>query len=155
MAFPTETRTAPPRAFSTITLAASLLLAFCAGAATARIWSAGAAPAQPQIAETTLPPTNVEAKARDGDHPLLATVQVRTNLDPRVPMRLQLPVTTTGAAAVAPASAMSDYERMQWERRGFEVKEEVRYLPARLPDGRQVVVPVNRWRVEFKGTPVL
>jgi hypothetical protein len=45
---------------------------------------------------------------------------------------------------VAGASPISDYERRMWERRGFEVIEELRYLPARLPDGRVVMVPVNK-----------
>ena len=34
-----------------------------------------------------------------------------------------------------------------------ELNEELRYLPARLPDGREVVVPVNKVQVKFKGLP--
>jgi len=50
-------------------------------------------------------------------------------------------------------SSISDYDRMQWERRGFELTEERRYLPARLSDGREIVVPVNRVHLRFKGMP--
>jgi hypothetical protein len=68
---------------------------------------------------------------------------------------LQLPVSTdAGSHEIAEASSISDYERRMWERRGFEVIEELRYLPARLPDGRIVMVPVNKVQLKFKGTPV-
>jgi hypothetical protein len=70
-------------------------------------------------------------------------------------LTLQLPVASQPAdAAPAAAAAVSDYDRQKWAKRGFEVHEERRFLPARLPDGRPVVVPVNKVRLQYKGTPV-
>jgi len=107
----------------------------------------------PQIAEQ---PASVPAGAAapaSVERPLLATVSIRTNLDPQTPAQLQVPVTPITAAA-AETATISDYQRKQWEKRGFELSEERRYLPARLPDGREVVVPVNQVHLKFKGTPV-
>jgi hypothetical protein len=85
--------------------------------------------------------------------PLVATVTVRTNLDPGIPAQVQLPVTPTSGGQTA-ALSLSDYEREQWERSGFEVHEERRYLPARLQDGREVIVPVNKIQLKLKPVPV-
>jgi hypothetical protein len=80
-------------------------------------------------------------------------VAVRTNLNPRLQAQLALPVEPDTAAS-EPESSISDYERKQWERRGYELVEENRYLPAKMPDGRPVMVPVKKIRVKYKGTPV-
>jgi hypothetical protein len=65
---------------------------------------------------------------------------------------LTLPI---AAADEFPASEpISEYVRKQWERRGFELEEETRYLPAKLPDGRTVMVPVTKVHVRLKRTPV-
>jgi hypothetical protein len=94
-----------------------------------------------------------EPNRKTGDEPLLATVSLPTNLDPRLRAQLELPVAQMGAG-LRQASPISDYDRQQWERRGFELIEETRYLPARLPDGREVMVPITKVHVKFKGTPV-
>jgi hypothetical protein len=151
------TRASLATALSVLAVAASLAIAFAGGIFTARSWpvlapgpmltAEGAQQAQPE-------PPEREATQANADGPLLATMQVRTNLDPRVPMLLQVPVARAGEPQ-PPRPKMSDYVRSQWERRGFAVTEEVRYLPARLPDGREITVPINQVRFEYRGTPVL
>ena len=78
---------------------------------------------------------------------------MRTNLDPQLFAQIQVPVTTADRVR-HDAPAISDYDRKQWEKRGFEVTEERRYLPARLPDGREVVVPVSKVNLKIKRTPL-
>ncbi len=129
-----------------LAIAGVMLLAFAAGTFTGR----GSVPApkrpqQPMIAESRSLPS--------APGPQLATVSVRTNLDPRLMAQVQLPVEPADQP-LAGASSISEYDRKQWERRGYEVVEETRYLPAKMPDGRTVMVPVNRVHLKLKGTPV-
>jgi len=123
-----------------LALAAATVFAFFAGHVSSQFW-----PVRPQ--------TNPPAAPLDERGPLMASVNVRTSLHANLPAQLQVPVTRVAAAA-SPAPAISEYERKQWEKRGFELHEELRYLPARLPDGSDVLVPVNKIQVKFKGTPV-
>jgi anti-sigma factor RsiW len=127
-----------------LALAAIVLVAFGAGAVSAWSWpnSANA----PRFAQ---PPAPSQAHSSG---PLLATVSVRTNLDPRLLAQLKLPV-EPAADSLAAASPISDYDRKLWERRGYELVEERRYLPAKMPDGRPVMVPVNRVHLKLKETP--
>ena len=82
--------------------------------------------------------------------PLLASVPVKGGPLGNVPAVLQFPVLPP-EAATGEAPAVSEHVRREWERRGYEVKEERRYLPAKLPDGRQVMVPVNEVKMKFVG----
>jgi len=129
-----------------LAISGMLLVAFAAGAIAGKRW-------------TPLPtPTLRLAKSEPTSElrppgPLLATVSVRTNLDPRLQTQLTLPVEPADAP-LATASSIPDYVRKQWERRGYELVEETRYLPAKMPDGRTVMVPVNRVQLKFKGIPV-
>jgi|SRR5262245_44294353 len=136
-----------------LALAAIVLAAFFSGAVLARFAPAPILRQTPTVIQRPDSTPGGDAHPDFGDQPLLATVSVRTNLDPQVPAQLQVPVAPWNAAEEALAG-ISDYERKQWERRGFELSEERRYLPARLPDGREVVVPVNKVHLKFKGTPV-
>lgn len=133
-----------------LALTAAVALAFLSGVFLARWLPSSASRQTPQFAEHPAPPQVTTAGQQ-----LIATVPVRTNLDTPGPLLLQVPVSTEpGAELAAAASSISLYERQQWERRGFEVMEELRYLPARLPDGRQIMVPVNKVQLKFRGTPV-
>jgi hypothetical protein len=85
--------------------------------------------------------------------PLLASVPVKGGPLGNVPAVLQFPVLPP-EAATGQATSVPEHVRREWERRGYEVKEERRYLPARLPDGRQVMVPVNEVKMKFVGRPV-
>lgn len=131
-----------------LVLAGVVLTAFAIGLVSGRRQSA--APQQSQFAS---PAPTGRVLPGDASEPLVATVSVRTNLDPRVPAELRLPI-AAGAATSAAEPAVSEYVRQQWERRGFELSEEVRYLPAKLSDGREVMVPVKKVHLKFKGTPV-
>lgn len=59
---------------------------------------------------------------------------------------VRIPVVPADPAAgsAAPGAEIPEYVRQQCERRGFKPSVERRYLFARLPDGRQVVVPVDQ-----------
>ena len=134
-----------------LALAGALLVAFAAGTLAGQRWFAG-----PWLKESSPPVETITAEqvpAAPRTRPLLATVSVRTNLDPRLTAQVQLPV-EPAAEPLAGASSISEYDRKQWERRGYDVVEETRYLPAKMPDGRTVMVPVNRVHLKLKGTPV-
>lgn len=135
--------------------AASVLLALTCGIVIGRRWDARA-PAAPAIANfphETSPMPRQESSKRGQVQ--LATVSLPTDLSPNVAALVQLPVKTATAGDAAPqASSIPDHIRKQWERRGFELKEERRFLPARLADGREVVVPVNEVQVKYIGNQV-
>jgi hypothetical protein len=141
-----------------LAIAASLALAFAVGLRSASVWQHAQPVMLPGTAEASgervpgnlLPDSKATSNVKQ---PLMATVAVRTNLDPGVTAQLQLPVRPLDGGE-AHATSISEYDRKQWERQGFELIEERRYLPARLPDGRQVVVPVNKVHVKVKRTPV-
>jgi hypothetical protein len=128
-----------------LAVAGLVLLAFVAGAFAARNWSRSSPPL-PQLAQSA-------QVSGQSSGPVLATVSLRTNLDPRLQAQLTLPVEPADDS-LPTASSISDYVRKQWERRGYELSEETQYLPATMPDGRQVMVPVNKIRVRLKGMPV-
>jgi hypothetical protein len=132
-----------------VAIAASIAIAFAAGIFAARL-SPGlmTTPSEEPVRLAHEGPT-----ANAPDQPLVATVSVRTNLEPSVPAQLKLPVAPASSQQAA-ASSLSDYEREQWERSGFEVHEERRYLPARLQDGREIMVPVNKVQLKLKPAPV-
>jgi hypothetical protein len=127
-----------------LAIAASLLVAFVAGVLAGR--GAESAPARENKIIAAIGPTIPPGLQ-------LATVSVKTNLDPRLKAQLTLPVEPADQPP-APAPAVSDYDRKLWERRGYELVEEVRYLPAKMPDGRTVMVPVNHVHLRLKRTPV-
>jgi hypothetical protein len=149
------TQPAPGRLRHWLAIAGMVLAAFAVGLASGRHLPGGPA-RQPQFAQPSFaqPSFAQPHDRRRGTEPLVATVSVRTNLNPRVHAELRLPIADAGGGALSGEPAISDYERQQWERKGFELIEEVRYLPARLPDGRQVMVPVTKVHVKYKGTPV-
>ncbi len=128
-----------------LALASSLLVAFAVGTLAGR--SSIATPVRTAKILTAAP----QPSAPPGFQ--LATVSVRTNLDPRITAQVQLPVEPADQP-LAGASSISEYDRKLWERRGYELVEETRYLPAKMPDGRPVMVPVNRVHLKLKGTPV-
>jgi hypothetical protein len=140
-----EARRPVARWLEGLAVAGLLLLAFGAGAIAAQSWSNGPPPL-PQLAQPA-------ATFDEPSDPLLATVSVRTNLDPRLQAGLTLPVEPVDDS-LPTSSAVSEYVRKQLERRGYELSEEIQYLPAKMPDGRPVMVPVNKIRVRLKSLPV-
>ena len=141
-----------------LALAASVLLALTSGIVIGRQWDSHAGPAIaniPHIADgPTASPMPGHENSKSGQVQL-ATVSLPTDLSPNVAALVQLPVKTASSDAAAnKASSIPDHVRKQWERRGFELKEERRFLPARLADGREVVVPVNEVQVKYIGNQV-
>jgi hypothetical protein len=49
---------------------------------------------------------------------------------------------------------ISEYDRQKWERRGYQLSKEKRFLPAELPDGKKVVVPVEQVKASYVGSKV-
>lgn len=132
--------------FRGLAVAALVLVAFALGLVSGRSWPAPM-PVDGQFAQAVGP------SGRSSSGPLLASVTLPTNLDPRLKAELTLPLAADGQAPRL-GSSIPAYVRQQWERRGFELTEEVRYLPAKLPDGRQVMVPITKVHVKYKGLPV-
>lgn len=103
----------------------------------------------PPIARPELPPR----PAQQSSGPLVASVPVKGGPLGEI-ATLHFPVRTVDSRNVPAASAVPEHVRKLWERRGYELVEERRYLPARLPDGRSVMVPVNEVKMKFVGRPV-
>jgi hypothetical protein len=94
-------------------------------------------PSGPESNGDRQPPTQPE--------PLLASLAVK----PRgsgLPASVHVPVVPSedDASAERDRPRISGYVRQQWERRGYRIDSERRYLLATLPDGEQVAVPVEQ-----------
>ena len=97
------------------------------------------------------PETVVESREQ-----LVATVTSVGFGSARAGVAVQLPVVETGltsAASQAQTPILPEYERRQWERKGWRVEPERKFLPAKLPDGSPVLVPIDRMRVSYQGRP--
>jgi hypothetical protein len=133
-------------------VAASMLMALLTGMCLEHARLAVAPSSTPEIVSPTKAAPERPAERTTKTGPLMATVSVRTNLDPAVPMQLQVPIAP--ASDARPRTTLTASERRKWEQRGYEVHEETRYLLATLPDGREVLVPVNKVRLKYRGVPV-
>jgi hypothetical protein len=142
-------------------LAAGLLIAFTAGLV-ARGMVARPGPNQRSsdsvIAESTQPGSGVETveSAAPGE-PLMATVSLPSAGVGTPSAEVRFPVVKGDAVSRDHEPALPelpDYVRRQWERRGFKLDAERRFLLARLPDGEQVAVPIERLLVSYVGNKV-
>src|SRR5262245_40998095 len=147
---PTIQRSAIRRWLVPLAAVAACLTAFACGVRLGRMTFVPAT-ADDSIVKAASPDKG--APHSDDGELLLASVPVTGGPLGNVSAVLQLPVTPTGAAKGPAASAVSERLRRQWERRGYELKEERRYLPAKLPDGRPVMVPVDDIKMKFVGRP--
>jgi hypothetical protein len=87
--------------------------------------------------------------------PLLASFDVRSGgrSGPTTPIRIPVvPVRADPSQDARQSVEIPDYLRQQWERRGYKVSLERRFLFARLPNGERIVVPVEQLNVN--PTPV-
>lgn len=134
-----------------VTLAASIA-AFACGMS----WRGGqVAPVQPGSAVVERKEeTPVKGQVPQEGGLLMASVPVKGGPLGNVEAVLQFPVFPPEASKRTASSSVPQHVRKEWERRGYELKEERRYLPAKLPDGRQVMVPVNEVKMKFIGRPV-
>ncbi len=125
-------------------LAAALLVAFTLGAFS-RVWLKPSG----DIVENKQPHESEPAG------PLMATVSLRPELGSGMPATLQIPVISMQNSGTQPPSTpISEYDRQKWERRGYQLTKERRFLPAQLPDGKRVVVPVEQVKANYVGSKV-
>ncbi|MBC7855138.1 MAG: hypothetical protein IAF94_17035 [Pirellulaceae bacterium] len=128
------------------TMAALLLVAFGLGAF-ARGWMDSQSDA---IVTGSQQPAKVESTG-----PLMATVSLTPGLGSSISGKLQIPVAARNSAAESLApSNISEYDRQKWERRGYQLIKERRFLPAELPSGQKVVVPVEQVKASYIGSKV-
>lgn len=127
-------------------LAASLLLAFALGM-TARDWRKTSKPGR--IAEEDSAPGPATPMA------VMATVGLSNGGGTAFPAELRIPVVPVSNPATPPTGPpLSDYERQKWQRRGYSIERERRFLPAQLPDGTKVVLPVEQLKASYVGSKI-
>ncbi|HUG91270.1 MAG TPA: hypothetical protein VML55_10575 [Planctomycetaceae bacterium] len=87
--------------------------------------------------------------------PILASVPVKP-FGSGPSASVQIPVVPAGPEADAEprSSGIPEHVRREWERRGFRIDSQRRYVLARLPDGEQVAVPVEHINVSPLPTQV-
>lgn len=101
----------------------------------------------PQLVET---PVGHKAAPEE---PLLAEIEMQVMGGPGKASPVRIPVVPASLNSNASAdrpTEIPEYVRQQWERRGYDVSVERRYLFAKLPDGQRVAVPVEQLRVNPK-----
>ena len=87
--------------------------------------------------------------------PLMATISLKSEFGSQIPATLQIPVVVVQNSGAEPASTpISEYDRQKWERRGYQLTKERRFLPAQLPGGKKVVVPVEQVKANYVGSKV-
>jgi len=82
-------------------------------------------------------------------NPVLASFNVETGSGSGRLTPIQIPVVPVAndASREREHSEIPEYVRQQWERRGYKVSLEKRFVFAKLADGQQVVVPVEQVRI--------
>lgn len=143
----------PRRLVPAFVAAASLLVAFAAGLGTRELaeWTGGSPPPRTMVGMT-----GKEADPLHGRSPsqattsrgaVLASLPVRPESGLGPVATIQVPVVpgdSTSAPAAVAHPEIPEYVRDQWERRGYRLSKQRRYLFAHLPDGREAVVPVEQ-----------
>jgi hypothetical protein len=125
-------------------LAAALLVAFTLGTLSGGWWKSNG-----EVVANKRPQESEPAG------PLMATVSLRPELGSAMPATLQIPVMSVkDSGAHSPSRSISEYDRQKWERRGYQLTKERRFLPAQLPDGKKVVVPVEQVKANYVGSKV-
>jgi hypothetical protein len=145
-------------------LAASVLVAFGLGVVWAELFgssSTGSAPmASGRMGNADERPVEPKIAAADEDsdkppsahEPTLAAFTARVG---GVETTIHVPVRLVGDAShemAAAPPALPDYVRRQWERCGFDVQTQRRYLFPTLPTGERVVMPVDD--LKFNPIPI-
>ena len=135
-----------------LVMAASLMLAFCAGTYV----KFNSTVSQHTNQQPSLPEFNAPTDQAHRNELVYVSVPVHTNLNPSVPSLLQIPMPVRDATVATPPTEkdMPEHVRKQWERQGYEVAKTERFLTAKLPDGRDVVVPVSGLAVKYVGKNV-
>ena len=131
-------------------LAAALLIAFTLGA-----FSRGWVKSNGDVVVENTHPAVARHHESEPAGPLMATVSLRPEPGSGMPATLQIPVMSMQhSGAQPPSTPISEYDRQKWERRGYQLTKERRFLPAQLPDGKKVVVPVEQVKANYVGSKV-
>lgn len=132
-----------------IVAAACVLFAFGLGFGVRDFVGTGQPQSQPSMAgaaksSASSAPTAVHDLNRPPpvEQPILASLDVRTDGGFGPLSSIHIPVVPSDSEAARAANEIPDDLRRQWERRGYKLSVEQRYLFAKLPDGQSVVVPV-------------
>jgi hypothetical protein len=80
-------------------------------------------------------------------NPVLAELPLQSTFRGLQQSTLQIPVVPTAVTNSA-EEPLPDYVRQQWERRGYQLQLERRFVFARLPGGQQVAVPIQQYSVK-------
>jgi len=91
-------------------------------------------------------------RANQQTEPLLASIAMQPTSAASGNAVLQIPVAP--AIQTKNPTAIPDYVRSQWERQGYQLSVERRYVLGNLPDGEQIAVPVERVRANYVGMKV-
>jgi hypothetical protein len=126
-------------------LAASVLVAFLLGAAAQqhRHLTRDAA------VSTVVNRSDVDAATTSDANPapVMAMLPMASRAGMPVPA-LHIPVVPQSASdSKAGVESVADYVRRQWERRGYHLDVERRYLIAKLPGGQQIAVPLRQYSI--------
>jgi hypothetical protein len=130
---PNQSKRSSRRLIATLVSAASLLIAFGLGIAAREMAGRELGSGDERVATE--------------NQPVLASLTVQQDSAFGPAGAIQIPVVPRDASVDrdrAVVEKIPEYVREQWERRGFELTAERRYLFARLADGQQVVVPVDQ-----------
>jgi hypothetical protein len=136
---------------SLASLAAAVLIAFTLGALSRGWWGLDSN----MVVEKQTQPVNDHSAGTEESRPLMATVALKPELGSDIPATMQIPVRSVGNSEPPQTAApISEYDRQKWERRGYQLTRERRYLPAQLPNGQKVVVPVEQVKANYVGSKV-
>ncbi len=142
-------------------LAACAVLSFLLGIAAHRVAvSSGAGTQQPIAAATDTglePPVAPAPATTPALGPVFASVSLQTGSDSAPLTKIQIPVVPGARQPIDASAAAGDLPagvRREWERRGFQLDTQRRYLLARLPDGEQIAVPVEQVHLNYVGPRV-
>lgn len=138
-----RSRWRPRRWGSALALAASLLLAFGLGVGARGFWKDQTSLVAKSPAKDSSSDTNSATSAEK---------LVARNESPIADPPAHAPtVTPATASKVGAAELISPYVRSQLQRRGYEVESRHAVLPAILPDGRRVMLPVDQFQLRYVG----
>ncbi len=80
--------------------------------------------------------------------PVLASLTVETDdTGGKTPIHFTVLPAATGKGQAGEPAEIPDYVRQKWERRGYKVSLERRFVFAKLADGQKVVVPIEQVQV--------
>jgi hypothetical protein len=132
-------------------LAASIMAAFVLGAAIQHrgFWDYGTT-ADRVAGGSTTSDTNLASASADNS-PVMARLRMASSAGVRLQPAVHISVVPRNEAKVNrkdSAEEIPDYVRKQWERRGYHLDVERRYLLAKLPNGEQVAVPFEQYAIK-------